>query len=101
MNNRFPPVELHGLKEILSAPQKIVITTHYRPDGDAMGSSLALFNYLKLKGHMPTVITPGEYPEFLAWLPGNNTVINFERDETEAKRLVADSSLIFCLDFNW
>lgn len=101
MNNRFPQKELLELKEILSSPQKIVITTHYRPDGDAMGSSLALYNYLKLKGHNPRVITPGEYPEFLAWLPGNNSVINFEKDETEAGQVVADSPLIFCLDFNW
>ena len=76
MNNRFPSHELGPLKELLSAPQKIIITTHHRPDGDAMGSSLALYNYLKLKGHETTVITPSESPEFLTWLPGNNAVVD-------------------------
>ncbi|HEX8609228.1 MAG TPA: bifunctional oligoribonuclease/PAP phosphatase NrnA, partial [Pedobacter sp.] len=28
------------IKELLATPQKIVITTHHKPDGDAMGSSL-------------------------------------------------------------
>lgn len=100
MNNRFPIQELKGLKEILTTPQKIIITTHHRPDGDAMGSSLALYNYLKLKGHETTVITPSESPEFLSWLPGNNVVIDYEKQEDTAKKAVDVASLIFCLDFN-
>ncbi len=101
MSNRFPAGEMSELKEFLSTPKKIVITTHYRPDGDAMGSSLGLSNYLKLKGHTVTVVTPSEYPDFLAWLPGNKFVIDFEKNTDEAKKVVAASDIIFCLDFNW
>jgi phosphoesterase RecJ-like protein len=101
MSNRFPEKELKELKEHLSTPQRILITTHHRPDGDAMGSSLALFNYLKLKGHGVIVVTPSEYPDFLSWLPGNNAVINYEQNEEAAKKTVDFSTLIFCLDFNW
>lgn len=101
MNNRFPPNEIQQLKDLLSSPQVIVITTHYRPDGDAMGSSLALFNYLKLKGHGVTVVTPSEYPEFLEWLPGNASVINYENSKSAALKAITDATVIFCLDFNW
>jgi len=101
MSERFSSQELQGLKEILSVPQMITITTHYRPDGDAMGSSLALYNYLMMKGHGVVVVTPGSYPDFLAWLPGNKAVIDYEKNETAAKKAVAVSKLIFCLDFNW
>src|ERR1051326_1088279 len=97
----FPSDELGKIKKLLSVPQKIVITTHHRPDGDAMGSSLGLYNYLKLKGHSVTVITPGEYPDFLAWLPGNKTVIDFEKKTSEAKKEIQSAAVIFCLDFNW
>ncbi len=101
MNNRFSPTDLQKVKDVLSAPQKIVITTHHRPDGDAMGSSLALYNYLRLKGNDVTVITPSEYPEFLEWLPGNDKVIVYEKDENVANRIIESSTVIFCLDFNW
>ena len=101
MNNRFPSKELQEVKDILSAPQKIVITTHHRPDGDAMGSSLALYNYLLLKGHDVTVITPSEYPEFLEWIPGNANVMVYGKDENVAKKRVEEATIIFCLDFNW
>ena len=100
MKNRFPIQDLKGLKEILTTPQKIIITTHHRPDGDAMGSTLALYNYLKLKGHETLVIIPSESPEFLSWLPGNKAVVDYEKNEVNAKKAVAGASLIFFLDFN-
>ena len=89
------------LKEILSVPQKIIITTHQRPDGDALGSSLALYHYLKQKGHAPKVISPTDYPEFLQWLPGNSEVIIFEREPVQKiKQLVQEATIVFCVDFN-
>ena len=43
--------EIEKIKVLLSVKKKIVITTHYNPDGDAMGSSLGLYHYLKSKKH--------------------------------------------------
>ncbi|MBA3647592.1 MAG: bifunctional oligoribonuclease/PAP phosphatase NrnA [Chitinophagales bacterium] len=88
------------LKELLSSPKKIVITTHQRPDGDAIGSSLGLYHYLKLKKHDVTVITPNDYPEFLKWLPGDEYVMNYEKQTLQAQQLVTEANIIFCLDFN-
>ena len=51
-------LDLASLKKLLAQPQKIVITTHHKPDGDAMGSSLGLYNYLIQQGHHAKVITP-------------------------------------------
>ena len=92
--------ELKKLKSILSRPRKIVIVTHWSPDGDAMGSSLGLYNYLTKKKHKVNVITPNDYPPFLSWLPGNARVLNFQMDQPKAEKLIAASDLIFCLDFN-
>ena len=39
-------IALSALKTLLATPQKIVITTHHKPDGDAMGSSLGLYAFL-------------------------------------------------------
>jgi phosphoesterase RecJ-like protein len=81
-------------------PQQIVITTHQGPDGDAMGSSLALYHFLKKMGQCPVVITPNDYPEFLHWLPGNDTVVNFMRQKSQAEALICGAKYIFCMDFN-
>ena len=95
MSNR-----IEKLKEIISRPQKIVITTHRGPDGDAIGSSLALYNFLLKLGHTVNVITPNDYASFLHWLPGNNEVIEFEGSEKISEKLVNDAETIFMLDFN-
>lgn len=93
--------DLQALKQALSKPKKVVITTHPKPDADALGSSLGLAGYLKKKGHSVTVITPTDYPLFLQWMAGNNDVLVFnEGNEQKSSKLVEDADLIFCLDFS-
>lgn len=87
-------------KSLLKPDKKVVIITHWSPDGDAMGSSLALFHFLKKIKVKATVIVPNEYPDFLKWMPGDKTVINFEKDEKKAANALSKSDLIFTLDFN-
>ncbi|AHM61923.1 phosphoesterase recj domain protein [Flammeovirgaceae bacterium 311] len=92
---------LNAFREALSQPRRVVITTHHKPDADALGSSLGLAGYLKKKGHQVSVITPTDYPAFLAWMKGNDEVIIFnEGNEARSAQLVADAELIFCLDFS-
>ena len=88
------------LKELISSPKKIVITTHRGPDGDAMGSSLGLYHLLKQLGHAVSVITPNEYASFLHWMPGNKEVIIYEGNEKSADTITAEADLIFLLDFS-
>ncbi len=85
---------------LLSEPKKIVITTHQKPDGDAMGSSLGLFHFLKNNGHTVSVISPTNWASFLNWMPGINEVIDFEMYQHKTKEKIADAEIIFCLDFN-
>ncbi|MCC5927997.1 MAG: bifunctional oligoribonuclease/PAP phosphatase NrnA [Cyclobacteriaceae bacterium] len=93
--------QIHLFKKLLLKPQKTVITTHHKPDADALGSSLGLAGVLKKLGHEVSVITPSDYPDFLAWMYGNEEVINFENNnQDKAKKLVSEAELIFCLDFN-
>lgn len=92
--------DVEKVKSLLTSGKKIVITTHSNPDGDAMGSSLALRHYLKRKGCNPTVIVPTDYPDFLAWMPGDNDVIIYQKKVSQSNQIIADAELIFCLDFN-
>lgn len=92
---------IQRLKDLLSkGRKKIVITTHHKPDADALGSSLALFHYFKRTGHDPIVISPTDYPGFLNWMPGQKTVINFEAKPDKAMALITDADLIFCCDMS-
>lgn len=91
---------LAALKEKLSLPKRIVITTHVKPDADALGSSLGLAGYLLKLGHQVCVITPTDYPEFLTWMEGNEDVLVFEDDKEKSSYLVDNADLIFCLDFS-
>lgn len=93
-------LDIVALKDLLTDPKNIVITTHHKPDGDAMGSSLGLYNYLVQKGHRVKVITPTDYPDFLHWLPNNPEVIIFTEKPEESAKLIEDADFIFCLDFN-
>jgi phosphoesterase RecJ-like protein len=84
----------------LRDPKNVVITTHQKPDGDAMGSSLGLFHFLKQLGHSVTVISPTNWADFLDWMPSTKLVLDYERQTEEANELIDKADWIFCLDFN-
>ena len=92
--------EIIEIKELLKSPKNISIITHKNPDGDAIGSSLALYHYLKQLGHNTTVITPNEYPDFLKWIPGEDTILKYDLDTSIAASKISESNLVFTLDFN-
>lgn len=90
-----------ALQDYLSKPRKVLITTHHKPDADALGSSLGLAGYLKKKGHTVQVITPSDYPVFLAWMPGNENVLAYDKSKAAlVNEKVQAAEIIFCLDFS-
>lgn len=91
---------IKAVKELLSIPQKIVIVPHKNPDGDAIGSTLGLWHYLKNSGQEAIVVAPNDFPKFLKWMPGHEHILNFERENSQAQEAIADASVIFTLDFN-
>ena len=94
------PQDIEAIKSLLATSKKIVIIPHRNPDGDAMGSTLGLYHFLKKKGHEATVITPNEFPDFLAWLPASETVKVFEKDTEASLKLLNEAQIVFTLDFN-
>jgi len=95
---------LPELKALLNSQKKVAIVTHFKPDADALGSSLGLAGFLKKKGHQVNVITPSDYPDFLAWMPGAETVTAFSKKSKESEircaALFSQADIIFCLDFS-
>jgi phosphoesterase RecJ-like protein len=95
---------LADLKALLNSPKKVAIVTHFKPDADALGSSLGLAGFLKKKGHQVEVITPSDYPDFLSWMPGSKTVIALSKKskepELKSSTVLSQADIIFCLDFS-
>lgn len=91
---------IHEALPLLQSPQKIFITTHHKPDGDAIGSMLGLYHYLVKKGHSVTAVSPSEVPDFLTWMPGFEHLLNFEAESKKSEEALSNAELIFCVDFN-
>ncbi|MCB0508769.1 MAG: bifunctional oligoribonuclease/PAP phosphatase NrnA [Bacteroidetes bacterium] len=91
---------LEKLQAFLKTPKNIVITTHQKPDGDAMGSSLALYNYLIEFGHTIRIITPTEFPAYFQYLPKCDEVWNYLENPRLSQIAIEAADIIFCLDFN-
>lgn len=85
---------------LLQEPKKIVITMHQKPDGDAMGSALGLYHFLVQLNHQVTVISPTNWAGFLNWMPGIHEVVDFEKYNQKCSAILAETEVLFCLDFN-
>lgn len=91
---------IHELYPLLTTPRNVVITMHQKPDADAMGSSLGLYHFLRQLGHQVTVISPTNWARWLNWMPGCDTVVDFELQRERAEGILDKAEWIFCLDFN-
>ncbi|SFZ93289.1 phosphoesterase RecJ domain-containing protein [Flaviramulus basaltis] len=92
--------DILSIKQLLSTTTKIVIVPHKNPDGDAIGSTLGLYHYLLKGNHQVNVLVPNDYPTFLKWIPGNDTILKHDSQTTECDALINDADIIFTLDFN-
>ena len=92
--------QIEKLNELLSSKKRISITTHTNPDGDAIGSSFALYHFLIKLNHDVKVITPNRHPDFLDWVPGIKNLEIYDEYPDKCKKILSDSDLLFTLDFN-
>lgn len=91
---------IHEVYNQLGEKKKIVITMHQKPDADAMGSSLALSNFLKQFGHEVELISPTNWARWLGWMEGVNDVFDYELEKADCDKILNEADWLFCLDFN-
>ncbi len=92
--------KLERLRALINSAQRIAITCHKSPDGDALGSSLALCHVLRRLGKEAVVVTPDMAPKALEFIPGVRELVVFTKHELRARNVLGEAQLIFCLDFN-
>ena len=100
MNSLFSPSQLELARQLIDQANRVVILTHMSPDGDAMGSSLAMRHFLEAQGMQVEVIVPNSFPDFLAWLPKANEDIIYETQRQQADAILEQADLVICTDFN-
>lgn len=91
---------IHSLKEAILTCQNPIITTHKSPDGDAIGSSVAWYHFLRKVGKNPILILPDQPASFLIPFLENVNYYVFELEEEKIKEFTKSSHLLFCLDYN-
>ena len=96
----FSDLEIRTVQEFINQANNVVILTHMSPDGDAMGSSLAMRHFLEAQGKRVDVIVPNAFPDFLAWLPKANEDVIYEKQRELADGLLERADLVICTDFN-
>lgn len=96
----IPEEKIIACLKAINKASKILIISHKGPDGDSIGSSLALYNFLVSQGKDTWIMIPDEAPGRLMFLPGSDNIIVFENDEQQAADLLKSCDLLFCLDFN-
>lgn len=84
--------EYRTIAEKLRVAKRVLIGTHQHPDGDALGSTLALMQALSIQGKEVTAYIPDEAPDFFAFLPGF-------RELTTQKPNVTDFDCVVLLDY--
>ena len=89
-----------SFKKIITDNYSFIITTHRGPDGDAMGSSMAMYNLLVNLKKDVNVIIPNSFPNFLSWLPNIKNVINHEENNSDISNIFSEVDVIIMLDFN-
>ena len=92
--------QVEAARQLIQQATRVVILTHMSPDGDAMGSSLAMRHFLEAQGKQVDVIVPNSFPDFLAWLPKANEHIIYETSREQADLLMEQAELVICTDFN-
>ncbi|MBR5855070.1 MAG: DHH family phosphoesterase [Paludibacteraceae bacterium] len=94
------PAQIDAVRQLINEAYQVVVLTHMSPDGDAMGSSLAMRHYLEGLGKRVSVVVPNSFPDFLAWLPKANEHIIYESQRQDADALLEQADLVICTDFN-
>jgi phosphoesterase RecJ-like protein len=92
--------DIQKAKKHIESVDRIAIVTHISPDGDAIGSSLALYHFLLELGKEVNIVVPNDFPDFLKWMKGANDIVIHETHPALAADTISGAQLIFCLDFN-
>ena len=100
IKNIFSETDIAQLERLIADNNLFVLTCHAGPDGDALGSTLGMAHYLQALGKEALVVVPDAFPDFLAWMPGAQDIVRFDKHRDKAELLIAMADVVFAMDYN-
>ena len=100
LENLISQHNIDAVRQVVDRGNRFVMLAHKNPDGDAVGSTLAMFHFLRSLGKEAVVVLPNTFPAFLAWVPGADNVMFYDVDKERCDNAIAAADALFCLDFN-
>lgn len=100
MEKLLSEVQLAELRKMIDDARRVVCVCHVNPDGDALGSTLALWHWMRSMGKECSVVVPNCFPDFLAWMPGASEIIRYDKRKEDAERLMGGADLMWVCDLN-
>ena len=92
--------DIQKVKDALQHAKKIAIVFHFNPDGDAVGSALALYHYFKDDGYDVSAVSPNAFHDFLHWMEGSDEIIVAQENLTKARKVIKEADMLFVVDMN-
>ena len=92
--------ECTQLRSLIDESNTVLLCCHQNPDGDAMGSMLAMGEVLSQLGKDVVMAVPDQYPDYLQWLPNTQKVVRYDKRKDFVDTMLKMAQLVFCLDFN-
>ena len=92
--------QIDRAQALIHGARKIVITTHKNPDGDAIGSAMAMHHFLKTLNKDVTTVVPDHAPDFLHWVKDYHQILAFDQQPDQIRSAISEADLLFSLDYN-
>lgn len=100
LENLISQQNIDAIRQVVERGRRFVVLAHKNPDGDAVGSTLAMCNFLRSMGKEAVVVLPNVFPAFLSWVPGADDVLFYDKEKECCDTAIAEADVLFCLDFN-
>jgi phosphoesterase RecJ-like protein len=100
LENLISQQNIDAIRQVVERGRKFVVLAHKNPDGDAVGSTLAMCHFLLSMGKEAVVVLPNVFPAFLSWVPGADDVLFYDKEKERCDTAIAEADVLFCLDFN-
>lgn len=90
----------NSFSQLVENHNNITILAHLNPDGDALGSTLALHLFLNKLGKKSTILLPNDFPSSFNFLPNASDIVIFYQNTQKGSEILKNSDLFCFLDFN-
>jgi bifunctional oligoribonuclease and PAP phosphatase NrnA len=92
------PLQFETFKTIIGSHKRFLLTSHVNPDGDGLGSEVALAHYLESQDKQVSILNCSATPENYLFLHRLHPILQF--DPSHHENIIKNAEVIILLDAN-